>query len=129
MHRPVSCVFAAAVLAMAAGCVAAQNNPVAERTPRPQQPYTAEFKITRVQTLANGTTITKESTEIDARDSAARTLRSTTEQTPSGSRTSWTLADVNDPANKHTCQLEYGKPHGAGDPTATAGPAQRVLGE
>ena len=33
------------------------------------QPYTAEFIITHVQTLADGTTVTSEGTEIRARDS------------------------------------------------------------
>lgn len=38
------------------------------------QPYTAEFKITRVQTLADGTTIPHESEETRVRDSQFRTL-------------------------------------------------------
>jgi hypothetical protein len=44
------------------------------------QPYTAEFKITQVQTLADGTTITSEGTEIRARDSAGITMQSNTNQ-------------------------------------------------
>jgi len=41
-------------------------------------PYTAEFKTTNVQTLADGTTITHESTEVRAVDSQGRTMTSTT---------------------------------------------------
>jgi hypothetical protein len=44
------------------------------------QPYTAEFKIMQVQTLADGTTITSEGTEIRARDSAGTTMQSNTNQ-------------------------------------------------
>ena len=42
------------------------------------QPYTAEFKITSEQTLANGTTITRETREMDALDSQGRRLTMTT---------------------------------------------------
>ena len=54
---------------------------------KPGQPatyhaYTAEFKITRVQTLANGTTITHESTELWAIDSSGRYVRSTIDGAP-----------------------------------------------
>jgi len=38
------------------------------------QPYTAEFKITSERTLANGTTITQESTERQVKDAEGRTL-------------------------------------------------------
>jgi len=41
-------------------------------------PYTAEFKTTNVQTLADGTTITHESTEVRAVDSQGRSMTSTT---------------------------------------------------
>lgn len=61
------------------------------------QPYTAEFKITQVQTLANGTTITRESTEIDALDTTGRRLRSTMESTGPNNELR-TNAHVNDPA-------------------------------
>jgi hypothetical protein len=43
------------------------------------QAYTAESKTTSVQTLANGTTITRESTEVRAVDSELRTLDTRTE--------------------------------------------------
>ena len=41
--------------------------------------YTAEFKTLNVQTLANGTTITRETKEVRARDSQGRTLVVTTQ--------------------------------------------------
>lgn len=44
----------------------------------PVQPYTAEFKIATAQTLANGTTITRESKEVMARDSQGRTMNANT---------------------------------------------------
>jgi hypothetical protein len=43
-----------------------------------RQPYTAQFKITSERTLANGTTITHESTELDAVDVEGRHLTVTT---------------------------------------------------
>jgi hypothetical protein len=41
-------------------------------------PYTAEYKTTRVQTLADGTTITQETTEARALDSQGRQMLATT---------------------------------------------------
>jgi len=41
-------------------------------------PYTAEYHITRVQTLANGSTITREDTETKARDAQGRQMFSST---------------------------------------------------
>lgn len=46
--------------------------------PHQYQPYTAEFKITQVQTLADGTTITHEGSEIRARNSAGISMQSNT---------------------------------------------------
>ncbi len=60
------------------------------------QPYTAEFRITLVKTLANGTTITRESTEIEALDSSGRRLRSTTQPVGPDNQLG-TSAHVNDP--------------------------------
>jgi len=45
---------------------------------RASQPYTAQFKITSERTLANGTTITHESTELVAVDAEGRRLNVTT---------------------------------------------------
>ena len=69
---------------------------------KPGQPatyhaYTAEFKITRVQTLANGTTITHESTEHWAVDSSGRYAQSITETTPGAGGSSFTHVHVHDP--------------------------------
>lgn len=110
MHRPVCCALGMVAVTTAVGFAAAQTGMLAGKAnlPRGQEPYTAEFKITTVQTLANGTTITRESTEINARDSAGRTLRSITEQTPSGTRASWMRADVNDPVNNTRANWDSG---------------------
>jgi hypothetical protein len=64
---------------------------------QPRQPYTAEFKITRVQMLANGTTITNETKEVEARDSQGRTMRATTRTLPSSDRITSTFVDIHDP--------------------------------
>jgi hypothetical protein len=66
---------------------------VAERI----QPYTAELKTTTVQVLANGATITHESTEIRAVDSQQRTFDSRTNQRFSTDQPVFTWANVNDP--------------------------------
>lgn len=47
-----------------------------------RHPFTVELKTTNVQTLANGTTITRESTEIRAEDSQHRTFSSRTHVLP-----------------------------------------------
>jgi hypothetical protein len=59
--------------------------------------YTAEFKITSVQTLANGTIVTRESTETDAQDSQGRHMHALTDTTPQLGRTPGTFVNVNDP--------------------------------
>jgi hypothetical protein len=48
--------------------------------PHVPHPYTAKFQITSKQTLANGTTITRESTEIQVVDSEGRRLTALTTQ-------------------------------------------------
>jgi hypothetical protein len=60
-------------------------------------PFTAEYKITRVQTLPNGTTITHDSTELKARDSQGRRFTETTIASPSGDQTPTTIFNVFDP--------------------------------
>ncbi len=60
--------------------VAISGGPDHTSPPHQLQPYTAEFKITHVQTLADGTTITSEGTEIRARDSAGITMQSNTNE-------------------------------------------------
>jgi hypothetical protein len=44
-------------------------------------PYTAEYKVTREQVLADGTTITRDSTEVKALDSQGRRMTATTTTT------------------------------------------------
>jgi hypothetical protein len=77
----------------APGCV---SDATSEQLARPQA-YTAESKTTSVQTLANGTTITRESTEIRAVDSQQRTLNIRTEGPFSEDQPRFTWGNVNDP--------------------------------
>lgn len=76
-----------------------QNPARATRTtikpPQQQTPFTAEFKIVTVRTLANGTTITQESTELQAADSQGRHLAATTVAGISGEQQ--TRSSVYDP--------------------------------
>jgi hypothetical protein len=59
-----------------------------------QTPFTAEFKVSSVRTLANGTTITQESTEVEAVDSQGRRMTATTASQLGGEeRTSITVFD------------------------------------
>ena len=75
------------------GCT--ENNQAG--APMRTQPYTAELKTTTVQVLANGATITRESTEVRAVDSQQRTFTSRTEARGSSDQPSFTWANVNDP--------------------------------
>jgi hypothetical protein len=68
-------------------------NPV----PRVRPSYTAEYKITSVQTLANGTTLTRESTETDAQDSQGRHMHALTDITPQFGSVPGTFVNANDP--------------------------------
>src|SRR5579863_4993820 len=62
---------------------------------QPTTAYTAEFKITRAKTLADGGTITHESSETRAADSHGRTMTATTTRHESGEET--TITRVFDP--------------------------------
>ena len=64
--------------------------------PRNRQPVTVEFKTTRVQTLANGTTITTETKEVIARDQEMRRMIATT-GAQFGDRPAITNVHVSDP--------------------------------
>jgi hypothetical protein len=71
------------------------------RTPRPVTPipaYTAEFKTVNVRTLANGTTITTETREMDARDSQGRSFFSST-RTPSAPGVEVTNGNIENPVD------------------------------
>src|SRR5208337_3392361 len=71
------------VLALIAGLalpVFGQNNATRpKRSKQPPVPYRAEFRNTIVRTLANGTTVTLESSEVLAGDSLGRTMSSSTD--------------------------------------------------
>lgn len=75
-----------------------------------QLPYTAEFKITRVQTLADGSTLTRETTEVFARDSQGRWMSATTMASMAEDQTPRTNVNVNDPvARTHSFWLVPGQ--------------------
>src|SRR5580658_5876419 len=63
----------------------------------PAEPYTAEFKSTQIQTLANGTTITRESTRVQAMDSQGRTVFVNTSMRQFGDHTPMTSVHIDDP--------------------------------
>jgi hypothetical protein len=83
-------------LALVASHAAGQSSLVVSHQ-KPIQPYTAEFKITTVRTLANGTTITRESTEIRAMDRDGRSLNLTKDAQANAERPAVTRAHVHDP--------------------------------
>jgi hypothetical protein len=65
-----------------------------------QLPYTAEYKITHVKTLADGSTITQESTEVVALDSQGRRMTSTT-VSQSADKAPATHVGVHDPVARN----------------------------
>ncbi len=66
-------------------------------------PYTAEFRITHVQTLADGSTITRETTEVYARDSQGRTLSMSSTTPAMDDQEVHRSVNINDPvAHTHT---------------------------
>ncbi len=71
------------------------------------QPYTAEFKITHMERLADGTTITRVTKEVDARDSQRRTLRETTSTVPWQGRPAGTEGIVRNPDGGWTDWLSW----------------------
>jgi hypothetical protein len=71
-------------------------------------PYTAEYTITRVQVLANGTTITRERKEVKALDSQGRRMTALTLTSESGDRAEVTHVFVFDPV-AHT-QTQWTSP-------------------
>jgi hypothetical protein len=89
---PVS--FACFTTPYAANC---QSSSATNAAPPALQPFSAEFKITFYRTLANGTTITRESKEIQARDSNFRTFRQTTSSFGAGNQSENSTASVHDP--------------------------------
>jgi hypothetical protein len=75
------CVFAGLAVCLVATALVAQGAGLAGIT---GESYTATFKITRVQTLADGTKITHESMVKEARDSAGKIYRETHQELPVG---------------------------------------------
>ncbi|HWG19048.1 MAG TPA: hypothetical protein VG225_00875 [Terracidiphilus sp.] len=102
MPRIAARLFSAVTVVLIVSSVHAQvgsslaGGPSRNSAPQKPQPYTAEFKITRVQTLADGTTITNEGTEIRARDSAGITMQSNTNENWQIGRVLGTSAGVHD---------------------------------
>jgi len=72
--------LAFSVSGQAASQVARSRTPVTTTTNvrAAKAPYTAEYKITHVQTLSDGTTITRETTEVKALDSQGRRMTAST---------------------------------------------------
>ena len=67
------------------------------------EPYTATRKTTRVQKLANGTTITRVTTMKEARDSSGRTYRENRSEVAPGAEgeaAGFVFVNVNDPVNR-----------------------------
>src|ERR1035438_9212904 len=69
-------------------------------SPASRLPYTAVFKISRVQKLVNGSTITHESTEVVALDAQGRRMTATTTVPLSGDQTPITRVSVSDPVSR-----------------------------
>jgi hypothetical protein len=74
----------------------AQDEPTHKPAQRVRPPFTAEFKTTRVQTLANGTTITTETKDVSARDQQMRRMEAHTTLT-GGDQPAYTYYHVSDP--------------------------------
>jgi hypothetical protein len=73
-------------------------------------PYTAEYKITHVRTLSDGSTITQESAQVVAFDSQGRRLTSTTTTPLSSDQMPWTNGTVIDPvAHTHISWSSQGQ--------------------
>jgi hypothetical protein len=79
-----------------------QNTMGTDVPQRHLNPYTAEFRITVVQTLGNGTTITRKTKLVQARDSHGRTVTVTTNLAADDSQPGNSVTNVNDPADGST---------------------------
>jgi hypothetical protein len=64
------------------------------------EPYVAEFKITTVKTLADGTTLTQEFTQVQAWDGQGRTMTAITSVPASSDETATTKVRVSDPVTR-----------------------------
>jgi len=82
--------------------VLGQEQVKVQKVYHPPEPYTAELKITRVQTLANGTTITHVTKQTRARDAQGRSVFIEAKLSEDGQETH-SSTDVDDPvAGTHT---------------------------
>jgi hypothetical protein len=111
MRRPIRGLLTLAVVAglalSAVGQEAAGKQarpvPMSNAAQQARLPYTAEFKTTRVKTLADGSTITHESTEVLARDSHGRTYNLSSSISQNEEQTVHTSINISDPVAKtHT---------------------------
>jgi hypothetical protein len=111
MHRKLIGALSLVAVAGLAVSAAGQEAPLRQMRVMPpanaqQQarlPYTAEFKTTRVQTLADGSTITHVTTETMARDSQGRTLNVSSNRNAPDDQAVRTIVNINDPvAHTHT---------------------------
>ena len=130
----------AAVLALSAAAQVAgsRSKPVTigSKARARRQPYTAEYRVTRMKTLAGGTTITHESTEVRASDSEGRVMTSRTDIPESGGQTVRTHFQVVDPVARTTSTWDspgqkatvtaMPAPGAQGSCTATAAPPGTV---
>jgi hypothetical protein len=101
-------------------------------------PYTAEYKISRVQRLRDGTVITHESTEVVAVDSHGRRMTATTSIPVSGEQTPVTRVNVFDPVARTSSNwsvpgqkatvLAMPVPGAPRQPCAAAAPASGAVG-
>jgi len=87
-------------------------------------PYTAEYKISSVSTLANGATITHESTEVRALDSEGRRMTSRTEIPLTGDQAARTHVWISDPVARTTSSWE--SPGQTATVTAMAAPGSQT---
>jgi len=92
-----------------------------ELAPAARLPYTAEYKITSVRTLGDGSTITRESTEVKAVYSQGRQMTATTTTPISGDQTPKTMVHVFDPEAR--TNSNWSVPGEKATVTAMPGPA------
>jgi hypothetical protein len=97
LKRALAFIVVAGLVLPVSGQVARSHGPITSATDvrAAKTPYTAEYKVTHVQALADGTTITRESTEVKALDSQGRRMTATT--ITSGDRAGQTHVIVYDP--------------------------------
>jgi hypothetical protein len=89
--------IAAAASVVCAAQTSSTTVAVNHGTRHAEAPYTAEYSITTVQTLANGTTITQESSEKIAVDAQGKRMTSNTMMHPAGQQNPMTFSHIFDP--------------------------------